>query len=70
MNAVVGGLAQIVAHRAEHDRDLLRVVEVVDPLPRFVDDEQRVDPDVALGVPLGLLRAADERVELREAGAR
>ena len=55
-------LAEIVADRAEHHRDLLRAIEVVDARARLVDDHQRVHPDVALGMPLGLLRAADERL--------
>ena len=66
MNAVVGGLAEVVAHRAEHDGDLLRIPEIVDAPARLVDDQQRVDPDVSFGVPLRLLRTADERVELGE----
>ena len=52
-------LAEIVAHRAEHDGDLLGMRQVVDPRPRLVDHHQRVDPDVPFGMPLRLLRAAD-----------
>ena len=59
-------LAEIVADGAEHHRDLLRVIEIVDARARLVDDHQRVHPDVALGMPLRLLRAADERLQLGE----
>ena len=59
-------LAEVVAHGAEHDGQLPRAVEVVDPRARLVDDEQRVHPDVSLRVPLRLLRAADERLQLRK----
>ena len=41
-------------------------VEVVDAGAGLVDDHQRVHPDVALGVPLGLLLAADQGLELGE----
>ena len=57
-------LAEVVADRAEHDREPLRTRQVVDARARLVDDLQRVHPDVAFGMPLGLLRAADERVQL------
>ena len=59
-------LAEIVADRAEHDRDLLRARKIVDAPPRLIDHLQRVDPDVAFGMPLGLLRAAVERLHLRK----
>ena len=64
MNGGGRRLAEIVADRAEHDRHLLRILEVVDAARAPVDHEQRVDPDVPFRVPLGFLRAADERVEL------
>ena len=57
-------LAEVVADRAQHDGDLLRPRQVVHARPRLIDDLQRVHPDVALGMPLGFLRAADERVQL------
>ena len=40
--------------------------QVVDAGAGLVDHHQRVDPDVAFGVPLGLLRAPDQRQQLRE----
>ena len=49
---------------AEHDRNLLRTWKIVDARARLVDDLQRVHPHVAFGVPLGLLRAAGERLQL------
>ena len=55
-----GRLAEIVQQRAEHDRDAARQIEIVDAVARAVDDQQRVHPDVAFGMPLGLLRAVDE----------
>ena len=60
MNAVVGRLAEVVAHRAEHDGHLAPAIEVVDHRSSPIDHHQRVDPHVALGMPLRFLRAADE----------
>jgi hypothetical protein len=60
------GLAEIVAHRPQHDGDLARAIEIVDAPARLVDDEERVDPDVAFGVPFRFLRTADEGVDLGE----
>ena len=37
-------LAQIVADRAEHHRDLLRMVEILDPAPRLVDRPSACGP--------------------------
>ena len=59
-----GRLAEVVADGAEHDGELLRPRQVVDARPRLIDDLQRVHPDVAFRMPLRLLRAADERVQL------
>ena len=59
-------LAEIVADRPEHDGDLLRMGKVVDARARLVDHHQRMDPDVPFRMPLGLLRTADERFQLRE----
>ena len=66
MNAVVAGLPRSWQTAPSITRDLLRMVEIVDPRARLVDHEQGVDPDVPLGMPLRLLRTADQRVELRE----
>ena len=57
-------LAEVVAHRAQHHGDLLRPIEIVDTQARLVDDHERVDPHVAFGVPFGLLRAANQRLDL------
>ncbi len=65
-NAVVERLAEVVADRAEHHREAARAVEVVNRRSHLVDDHQRVHPDVALGMPLGLLRAAGERRHFRD----
>ena len=59
-------LSQVVAHGAEHDRNQPRATEIAVRPPCFVDDHQRVDPDVAFGVPFRLLFAADEWTHLRE----
>ena len=59
-------LAQVVTHRAEHHRDLPGARQVVDAGAGLVDHHQRVDPDVAFGVPLGFLRAADQGQQFRE----
>jgi hypothetical protein len=52
-----------MAERAQHHGRAARVREVADPRMRFVDDHQRVDPDVPLRMPFGLLRAPSERVQ-------
>ena len=57
-------LAEVVADRAEHDGELLGPRQIVDARARLIDDLQRVHPDVAFGMPLRFLRAADERVQL------
>ena len=59
-------LAEIVAHRAEHDGDLLRPRQIVDAAARLVDHLQRVHPHVALGMPFRLLRTPGERLQLRK----
>ena len=64
MNAVVAGLPKSWRHGAEHDDELIGAIEIVDALPRLVDHHQRVHPDVAFGMPLGFLLAADERLQL------
>ena len=63
-------LAQVVADRASitvasrgRSRSALRAA-------RLVDDQQRVGPDVAFGMPLGVLRAVVERHHLRQDSAR
>ena len=55
-------LAEVVAHRAEHHRDQPRAIEVAVQRARASSITISVcDPDVALGMPLRLLLAADER---------
>ncbi len=61
-----GRLAQVVAHGAEHDRELLRSRQIVDARARLVDHLQGVHPHVAFGMPLRLLRTADQRVQFRQ----
>src|SRR6476659_1141879 len=56
-------LAEIMADRSEHHDDLSRAIQIVDPRSRLIDNEQCMDPHVPLGMPLGLLLAADERVD-------
>ena len=41
-------------------------LEIVDARPRLIDHHQRVHPDIAFGVPLGFLRAVDQRLHFRE----
>ena len=59
-------LPEVVADGAEHYGELLRARQVVDEPAGFVDHEQGMGPDVAFRVPLRLLRAVDERRQLRE----
>ncbi len=59
-------LPEVVADGAEHDGDEARAIEIAVQRPRRVDHHQRVRPDVAFGMPLGLLLAPDERQQLRE----
>ena len=59
-------LAEVVAHRAQHHGRQPRAIEIGVPLARLVDHHQRVDPDVAFGMPLGILRAVVERLHLRK----
>ena len=58
-----GGFAEVVAHGAQHHHEPLGPGQVVHSRARLVDHLQRVNPDIALGMPLRLLRAADERVQ-------
>ena len=60
------GLAEVVRHGAEHDDQLIGVVEIVDAPPRLVDHHQRMHPHVAFRMPLGFLLAPDERLQLRK----
>src|SRR5262249_3732115 len=58
--------AEVVTDGAEHHRDLHGAREPVEPGSSLIDYLQRVRPDVALGMPVGLLRASNERAELRK----
>src|SRR5438093_12731533 len=49
-------LPKIVTDGAEHHSDLLWPLEIVDSASCLIDDLQRMDPDVALRMPFGLLR--------------
>ena len=53
-----------MAERSEHQGEV--VVAAVAKQGRFVDHHQRMHPDVALGMPLGVLRHADQGFELGE----
>jgi hypothetical protein len=59
-------LAKIVRDCAEHHNQLIRTIEIVDPVPRLIDHHQRMNPHVTFRVPLGLLWASDERFQLGE----
>jgi len=59
-------LAEVVADRAKHDSQLLRPRQIVDSRPCPIDHLQIVNPHVAFGMPLGLLRAAGERLQFRK----
>src|SRR5262245_22418220 len=50
---------------SEHDGGRPSTIETLETFARFIDDHQRVNPDVAFGMPLRLLLAADERVHFR-----
>ena len=56
--------SEIVGHGAKHHDELIRAIEIVDALSRLIDHLQRVYPHVALGMPLRLLLASDEGLEL------
>ncbi len=58
-------LAEVVGDGAEHHRQRAAAIEPVEALAGAVDDHQRVHPHVALRVPLGILLAADQRLQLR-----
>ena len=70
MNAVVGGLPRSWQTAPSITAICCGRVEVVDARARLVDHHQRVHPDVPFGMPLRLLRAADERLQFREAAGR
>jgi hypothetical protein len=57
--------AEVVRDGAQHDGGRLGAAQTLEALPRFVDHQQRMNPDVAFGMPLRLLLAADEGVHLR-----
>ena len=66
MNAVVAGLPRSWHTAPSITTSCCGAVEIVDARARLIDDLQRVHPDVAFRMPLGLLRTADERAQLRE----
>ncbi len=64
-------LAEVVAERGQHDRELARAVfrQIGAERRRLVDDLQRVDPHVAFGVPARVLGSRLQRQQLgREDG--
>ena len=63
-NAVVAGLPKSWHTAPSITASLLRPRQVVDARARLIDHLQRVHPDVAFGMPLRLLRAAGERLQL------
>ena len=56
--------SEIVGHGAKHHDELIRAIQIVDALSRLIDHLQRVYPDISLGMPLRLLLASDEGLEL------
>jgi hypothetical protein len=58
------GLAEVVCHRAEHDDELIRAVEIINALARLVDHLQRVHPHITFRVPFRLLFTPHERFQL------
>ena len=66
MNAVVAGLPRSWQTAPSITAICCGRGEVVDARPRLIDHLQRVHPDVSFRMPLGLLRAAGERLQLRE----
>ena len=61
-----GRLAEIVAYRPEHDRNLLRPGQIADAAARLVDHLQGVHPHIALWMPLRLLGAPRQRLQFRK----
>ena len=57
-------LPEIVGDRAKHHDELIRAIQVVDALPRLVDDLQRVHPHVAFRMPFRFLLAPDKCLQL------
>ena len=60
-----GGLAEVVAQRAQHDGERTRAIEVRDERRRLVHGLERVRPHVAFGVPFGVLGSVGQRKQLR-----
>src|SRR4026207_1862755 len=57
---------EIVTHGTNHHDNLPGAIEILNSGSRLIADEQRMNPDITFRVPLGLLFAPDERVNLRE----
>ena len=58
--------SQVVTHRSQHQRDLLRIRKTTGPSGGLVYHQEVVDPHVSLGVPLRLLLAPDQRGQTGE----
>ena len=52
-----------MAHGPEHHRSQARSIEIAVQLASLVDHHERMDPDIALRMPLRLLPAADKRAQ-------
>ena len=65
-NCVVGGFPKSWHNGPQHYRDLLRVRQAVDQFSRLIRHHERVNVDIALGMPFRLLRNADQRLHFRE----
>ncbi len=59
-------LAQVVTERAQHHDDFPGAGQVVDGGARFINDHERVHPDVAFRMPQHVLLTADERPQFRQ----
>ena len=59
------GLAEVVTQRPKHQKQVATLVAPPE-LRRLIDDLARVNPDVTLRMPLGILGHVDQRLELRK----
>src|SRR5262249_5441590 len=57
-------LAEIMAERSQHNRDLARVRELINQLARSIDRQSRVDEDITFRMPLGILWHIDKGIDL------
>ena len=59
-------LAKIMRQGGEHNCHLFGMRQVVNQFTRAIDGQQRMHPNVALGMPLGILRHIQQRLKLRK----